>query len=67
GTRHGKGGGWYDRFLSKTPAKWLRIGVLNETRLSATLLTRESWDEPMDFLALQTEVGWHYIETRARL
>ena len=27
GTRHGRGGGWYDRFLSKVPSSWIRVGV----------------------------------------
>lgn len=50
GTRHGRGGGWYDRFLSSVPPTWLRIGVTTEAHFSQTPLTREVWDEPMDYV-----------------
>jgi 5-formyltetrahydrofolate cyclo-ligase len=58
GTRHGRGGGWYDRFLSKVPRQWPRIGVLTESELSPAPLKREPWDEPMDFLLIQMKFGW---------
>lgn len=50
GTRYGKGGGWYDRFLSSVPRTWLRIAVANEDQISQTPLSREPWDELMDLL-----------------
>lgn len=52
GTRHGHGGGWYDRFLSAIPREWLRIGVVAKGTLSKEPLKRESWDEPMDWLVV---------------
>ena len=66
GTRHGRGGGWYDRFLSKVPQRWMRVGVLYEKDLSATPLSREPWDEPVDCLAIHTTEGWKFFETGAR-
>lgn len=62
GTRHGRGGGWYDRFLAAVPREWLRIGVLNENQLSAEPLTRESWDEPMDWLLLSEADKWSSLK-----
>lgn len=58
GTRHGRGGGWYDRFLARVPRTWLRIGVAYQTQISDTPLTRESWDKPMDWLLIEQEGGW---------
>lgn len=58
GTRHGRGGGWYDRFLAAVPREWLRVGVLNASQLSEVPLTRESWDEPMDWLLVRREENW---------
>lgn len=58
GTRHGRGGGWYDRFLSRTPKHWIRVGVLFESQLSPTPLIRQAWDEPMDYLFIQHETDW---------
>ena len=50
GTRYGKGDGWYDRFLSKIPHTWLRVGVTFKSRLSNERLLRQSWDQPVDFV-----------------
>jgi len=50
GTRHGRGGGWYDRFLSAVPRDWMRIGVFSHGTLSEEALERKDWDEPMDCL-----------------
>lgn len=58
GTRHGRGGGWYDRFLSAVPREWLRIGVLDAPRLSEKMLAREAWDEPMDALLVKDGSSW---------
>ena len=52
GTRHGKGAGWYDRFLSAVPQEWLRIGICYESQMSHSPLVRESWDEPMDYVCV---------------
>ena len=48
GTRHGQGGGWYDRFLANVPRQWLRIGFCYEDQISPILLKRENWDQAMD-------------------
>ncbi|MBV9349534.1 MAG: hypothetical protein JO026_02175 [Patescibacteria group bacterium] len=58
GTRHGRGGGWYDRFLSSLPEGWIRIGVLNETQLSSESLSRQAWDEPMNMLLIRKGKSW---------
>ncbi len=58
GTRHGKGGGWYDRFLSKVPRTWLRIGIATVDEFSEERLSRESWDESMDWLLIQYKSEW---------
>ena len=47
GTRHGQGGGWYDRFLSRTPSSWLRVGLCFSDQFSRTPLSREAWDQPV--------------------
>lgn len=61
GTRHGRGHGWYDRFLSKVPREWLRIGVLDEGMLSKETLERKSWDEPMDALLVSDKGVWRVV------
>lgn len=65
GTRHGRGGGWYDRFLAAVPASWVRIGFCTESQFSETPLLRQSWDQPVDYVAV---VGDRTVlhETRAR-
>jgi 5-formyltetrahydrofolate cyclo-ligase len=50
GTRHGQGGGWYDRFLANVPREWLRVGFCFSDQLSPTPLKRESWDQAMDYV-----------------
>ncbi len=52
GTRHGQGGGWYDRFLAEVPREWLRIGFCFEDQFSPTPLKRESWDQAMDYVVV---------------
>jgi 5,10-methenyltetrahydrofolate synthetase len=73
GTRHGKGAGWYDRFLSATPKEWLRVGLCWKSQFSDTPLVRESWDEPMDFVCVVSEDSnkaeydkYRILETHAR-
>ena len=58
GTRHGRGGGWYDRFLSRAPRSWVRIGVFFPEQWSGGLLSKEAWDESVDFLAIATGSTW---------
>ncbi len=58
GTRHGQGGGWYDRFLANVPREWLRIGFCFTDQFSPTPLKRESWDQAMDYVvAVNRETG----------
>jgi 5-formyltetrahydrofolate cyclo-ligase len=64
GTRHGRGGGWYDRFLSVVPTEWIRVGVADPKNIQ-TQLTRMSWDEPVDFIAI-FDSAWRIHETHAR-
>ncbi len=52
GTRHGQGGGWYDRFLANVPREWLRIGVCWSEQFSSVPLMRESWDQSMDYVVV---------------
>lgn len=66
GTRHGRGGGWYDRFLSIVPSDWIRIGVARQQDVSDAPLVRQSWDEPMDWLLIESHGTWIAYETHAR-
>lgn len=61
GTRHGRGGGWYDRFLSRVPKQWIRVGVTDEKYLSPTPLRREVWDEPMKYLLVEKNTEWKFL------
>src|SRR3989344_681366 len=63
GTRHGRGKGWYDRFLKQIPRGWLRVGVSTEKSFSSTDLVRKSWDEPVDWVLVKTNDGWGLYET----
>lgn len=64
GTRHGRGGGWYDRFLSMAPRTWLKVGVARGEHLSHEKLERKPWDEPVDFLLVQKSNGWDVHDVR---
>ena len=66
GTRYGRGGGWYDRFLSEVPTSWLRIGVTRTQDLADGRLERKPWDQPVDWLLIEADDGWHAVETKAR-
>ncbi|MBP6860291.1 MAG: hypothetical protein KBC38_01870 [Candidatus Pacebacteria bacterium] len=57
GTRHGQGGGWYDRFLSKVPKEWTRIGFCYERQFSVDPIPRESWDQQMDLVIVLSRDG----------
>jgi 5-formyltetrahydrofolate cyclo-ligase len=52
GTRHGQGGGWYDRFLAAVPRQWLRIGFCFDDQFSPIPLVRENWDQAMDYVVV---------------
>lgn len=66
GTRHGRGGGWYDRFFSIAPPTWIRIGVLDVSAFSKTSLVREAWDEPVDYLLISESGTWKVLATHVR-
>lgn len=66
GTRHGRGGGWYDRFLSRIPRLWIRVGVARLDQLSPTPLLRAPWDESVDWVIVANPSFWTAVETRAR-
>ncbi len=66
GTRHGRGGGWYDRFLSHVPPDWNRVGVLHISQFSIYKLERQPWDEPVDWIMIYDGFSWSLQETLAR-
>lgn len=57
GTRHGRGSGWYDRFLARVPKTWIRIGVCDQEIFSKEALQRMPWDEPMDWVLVRMPDG----------
>jgi len=68
GTRHGQGGGWYDRFLARVPDSWLRVGFCYSDQLSVTPLVRNVWDQPMDYVVvLSRETGDVLVRSSGRL
>jgi len=58
GTRHGRGGGWFDRFLSEVPPEWLRIGVIDKSGLSNSKLPKQEWDQVVDWVLIQDGSSW---------
>jgi 5,10-methenyltetrahydrofolate synthetase len=67
GTRHGRGNGWYDRFLSRVPQTWVRIGVAHQERVLSEPLVRAPWDEPVDWLLIDHGNNlWTNHQTHAR-
>lgn len=68
GTRHGRGHGWYDRFLSKVPHQWLRIGMVSIAHFHTEKIFRAMHDQPVDvvitFDSLKKE--WSAHKTHAR-
>ena len=65
GTRHGRGGGWYDKFLSCVPRTWLRVGLCTRGQFQESPLVREQWDEPMGMVfVLEQDESWSVYDTR---
>lgn len=52
GTRHGQGGGWYDRFLAHAPSSWIRVGFCYEKSFSVAPLRRRQWDQAVDYVCV---------------
>lgn len=69
GTRHGRGGGWYDQFLAIAPTSWVRIGVVGEGQWSDTKLIRQTWDQPMDgfLFSDSATVRWSLVPRQSHL
>ncbi len=55
GYRLGYGGGYYDRFLARLPARVARVGLAPEA-LVLEALPRDPWDAPVGFLASEEGV-----------
>jgi hypothetical protein len=66
GVRHGRGKGWYDRLLSELPQKWLRIGFCFKNQFSDSPLTKQLWDQTMDWVCVTDRDGVCWYETKAR-
>ena len=64
GTRHGRGGGWFDRFLSYIPKEWVRVGIIQKERFSYVPLEQELWDEPVDWVLIFNSVSpsWEVVQ-----
>lgn len=58
-TRHGRGGGWYDRFLARVPRTWLRVGLCYADQFSSEPLKREAWDQEMDVVCVVDGADMH--------
>lgn len=67
GTRHGKGAGWYDRFLSRIPSSWLKIGIINSAKFSHSKLLRREWDQPVDWIIIRDNFSWSVHKASTRL
>ncbi len=66
GTRHGQGGGWYDRFLGFVPKNWLRVGFCYPTQFFEGPITREPWDQVMDYVCVADGDELVVYHTKAR-
>ena len=66
GGRHGRGWGWYDRFLSSVPADWVRIGICSKKLFSETRLVLNAWDESVDWVIVADDGKFSFYETHAR-
>jgi hypothetical protein len=63
---HGKGWGWYDRFLSVIPSRWVRIGICSQSEYSDSRLMLQKWDEVMDWVVVSDNGTFISHETHAR-
>jgi 5-formyltetrahydrofolate cyclo-ligase len=68
GTRTGRGGGWYDQFLSVVPPEWMRVGLCYMDQFTTQPLERKPWDQPVDRVGVVDHASgklvWH--DTHAR-
>ncbi|OHB10779.1 MAG: hypothetical protein A3G05_02545 [Candidatus Zambryskibacteria bacterium RIFCSPLOWO2_12_FULL_45_14] len=64
GTRYGKGAGWYDRFLSKVPSTWLKIGIVDASKILHSKLLRQEWDEPVEWIVIQDDTSWRIYKAK---
>ncbi len=55
GNRQGRGGGWYDRFLSTIPSNWTTIGICKQNQFSDLKLTPKPWDVSMSCIFVSNE------------
>ena len=67
GGRHGKGWGWYDRFLSTAPAKIVRIGICSKDQFCESRLLLQEWDQLMDWIIVYDNEDFTFYETSARV
>ena len=56
GTRMGMGGGYYDRTLADAPQRPFRIGLAHPFQYLDDALTRQSWDQPLDYLCTPEKI-----------
>lgn len=67
GARHGRGAGWYDRFLALVPRDWLRVGFCFDTQYSNVPLSQEEWDQKMNAVCVVSGETVRVIETSATI
>jgi len=64
GGRHGRGYGWYDRFLSNVPVVWKKIGVCTRSQFSEIKLPLEEWDVLMNVVIVEDHGIFIIYETK---
>jgi len=60
GNRKGRGYGWYDRFLSKLPKKFIKIGLSLPINMNEVIKTKKH-DQRMDQILLLKNNKWETI------